>query len=327
VLSPGPSGDSQADIYRPLRLPVLLVGDHRLGGIATTISAYESLTIRGYDVAGHLIFREKMYANAEYLRYYFLDRGVTTAELEVPPERVENTHNDAEAMRAYYDKIISLHDSQVPHQTLPRFLRRILKREERRRRKLWIMDQEAKETIWYPFTQHKFLEAENIMVVDSAHGDNFDTLVKTPKNDEEPILQPSFDASASWWTQGVGHSNPRLALAAAYAAGRYGHVMFANAINKPALLLAQTLLIYHRNPNLSKVFYSDNGSTGMEVAIKMALRASSERHGWDHKKDDIKILGLKGSYHGDTMGVMDSSEPSTYNDKVEWYRPKGGIYV
>jgi dethiobiotin synthetase/adenosylmethionine--8-amino-7-oxononanoate aminotransferase len=99
--------------------------------------------------------------------------------------------------------------------------------------------------------------------------------------------------------------------------------MFASAINQPSIELAQLLLEGHQNPRLSKVYFTDNGSTGMEVAIKMALRASCQRYGWDHKKNDIEILGLRGSYHGDTMGVMDASEPSTYNTKVEWYRPRG----
>jgi dethiobiotin synthetase/adenosylmethionine--8-amino-7-oxononanoate aminotransferase len=74
---------------------------------------------------------------------------------------------------------------------------------------------------------------------------------------------------------------------------------------------------------LAKVYFTDSGSTGMEVAVKMALRASASRYGWNHSEKDIEILGLKGSYHGDTMGVMDCSEPSTYNEKVEWYSPKG----
>jgi dethiobiotin synthetase/adenosylmethionine--8-amino-7-oxononanoate aminotransferase len=75
------------------------------------------------------------------------------------------------------------------------------------------------------------------------------------------------------------------------------------------------------------VFYSDNGSTGMEVAVKMGLRASVNRYlgdrSADHRKVDIRILGLKNSYHGDTIGTMDCSEPSIYNEKVEWYKGRG----
>jgi len=64
VLSPAPSGSTQADVYRPLRLPTFLVGDHRLGGIGSTISAWESLHIRGYNVQSVGLFAEDRYENA-----------------------------------------------------------------------------------------------------------------------------------------------------------------------------------------------------------------------------------------------------------------------
>jgi dethiobiotin synthetase/adenosylmethionine--8-amino-7-oxononanoate aminotransferase len=99
--------------------------------------------------------------------------------------------------------------------------------------------------------------------------------------------------------------------------------MFAGAVHEPALSLADRLLKTLDNPRFTKVFYTDNGSTGMEVAVKMGLRAACDRYGWDASQEKINILGLKGSYHGDTIGVMDCSEPSTFNKKVEWYRGRG----
>ena len=128
--------------------------------------------------------------------------------------------------------------------------------------------------------------------------------------------------TASWWTQGLGHANSKLSLAAAYAAGRYGHVMFPGAVHEPALALAEALLQKLDNPRLSRVFYSDNGSTGCEVAVKMALRSARVRYGWG-ASEKLDILGLKGCYHGDTMGSMDCAEPSPFNEKVEWYEGKG----
>lgn len=181
------------------------------------------------------------------------------------------------------------------------------------------MANRAHDTIWYPFTQHRGMQPKDIAVIDSAHDDFFQT--HHPSGTGE--LQAAFDGSASWWTQGLGHGSPDLSLSAAYAAGRYGHVMFAGGVHEPALSLAEILLQKLDNPRLKKVFYTDNGSTGMEVAVKMGLRASCARYGWDAGKDQISILGLKGSYHGDTIGVMDCSEPSTFNQKVEWYRGRG----
>jgi dethiobiotin synthetase/adenosylmethionine--8-amino-7-oxononanoate aminotransferase len=320
VLSPAPSGKSQADVFRPLRLPIFLVGDHKLGGIATTISAYESLKLRGYDVIGLATFKDDHFKNHEYLAEYFQARNLSTLSLDQPPARQVDIEADQEALGQYYDEVSS--------GSVKGFLEEAILAEQNRIERLEQMDKEATSCIWYPFTQHQKLKSKDIMVIDSAYGDNFDILIKDSAAKNGPLLQPSFDGSASWWTQGFGHGNPDLSLAAAYAAGRYGHVMFAGAVNEPALALAQKLLRLHNNPKLSRVFYSDNGSTGMEVAIKMALRASSSRYGWrDDKKEEIKILGLKGSYHGDTMGVMDSSEPSAYNDRVEWYKARGGKYI
>jgi dethiobiotin synthetase/adenosylmethionine--8-amino-7-oxononanoate aminotransferase len=315
-MSPAPSGSSQADLYRPLRLPTLLVGDYHLGGIGSTISAYESLKIRGYDVLLHLIFEEDEYQNVKYLSTYFEERGVPTLALPKPPKRAKDPEADMDAMWDYYSSLTSL-------DMVYRCLETLEAGHANRITNLQSMAERAHKTIWYPFTQHKNHTAKDIMVIDSAFKNNFDALEKTEGEKEDSLLRAAVDGSASWWTQGLGHGNPELALAAAYAAGRYGHVMFAGTIHEPALKLSETLLEEHKNPNLAKVFFSDNGSTGMEVAIKMALRASSSRYGWDHTKGDIKILGLQGSYHGDTMGVMDSAEPSVYNEKVEWYKPKG----
>ncbi|PNY27695.1 Bifunctional dethiobiotin synthetase/7,8-diamino-pelargonic acid aminotransferase, mitochondrial [Tolypocladium capitatum] len=98
--------------------------------------------------------------------------------------------------------------------------------------------------------------------------------------------------------------------------------MFAETIHEPAMALAETLLRGMRNPRLSRVFYSDNGSTGVEVAVKMGLRAARLRYGWG-AGEKLGVLGLKGGYHGDTIGAMDCAEPGAYNEKIEWYEGKG----
>ncbi|GKT51209.1 bifunctional dethiobiotin synthetase/7,8-diamino-pelargonic acid aminotransferase, mitochondrial [Colletotrichum spaethianum] len=318
VHSPAPSGTPQADLYAPLRIPVVFIGDSKLGGISQTISAYESLKLRGYDVESVLLFRDDYYQNYTYLTDYFArDRGIPVGTLEQPPVRAEDNQADAKAMAQYYQEAAS---SDVIKGTLEHLHGRHLARISR----LETMARDAHDIIWYPFTQHKGLTPDKITAIDSAHGDNFQTLVPKSQatSEHQALLQPSFDGSSSWWTQGLGHANPKLTLAASYAAGRYGHVMFASAVHEPALALAQTLLKGLQNPRLSRVFYSDNGSTGMEVAVKMGLRAARVRYGWN-ASDRLEILGLRGSYHGDTMGAMDSTEPSVFNEKVEWYNGKG----
>jgi len=202
------------------------------------------------------------------------------------------------------------------------------------------MPSHAESIIWHPFRQYGL--PQNVVAIDSAYEDHFevynqetDALVNKAESlntglqplqsaaSSGPLLTPLFDASASWWTQGLGHGNPNLSLTAAHAAGRYGHVMFANAVHEPALDLCYNLLSALQNPRLSRVFFTDNGSTGMEVAVKMALRATAKRYDWDNHNGEIGIIGLKGSYHGDTIGVMNCSEPSPFNEKVDWYKPWG----
>ncbi|KAK0305621.1 hypothetical protein LTR01_006768 [Friedmanniomyces endolithicus] len=320
VMSPAPSGISQADLYRPFRLPVLLVGDHQLGGISTTISAWESLHVRGYDVQSVALFSESRYDNHSYLKDYFAERDVLAFSVPPPPERHSNDAEDARAMQEYYEEAAS-------SSSVAAFSSQLLQNHDKRMADLQSMSTEAVEAIWHPFMQHSERSKDTITAIDSAYGDYFAThttqqALATSQNPTTSLIKPAFDASASWWTQGLGHGNPRLALTAAHAAGRYGHVMFASAVHEPALRLAQTLLTNMGNPRLAKVFYTDNGSAGMEVAVKMGIRAAAARNGWS-ADDEIVILGLKGSYHGDTMGTMDCSEPSIYNKKEPWYTGRG----
>jgi len=318
VLSPAPSGSTQADFYRPLRLPVVLVGDHRLGGIGSTISAWESLHVRGYDVPSILLFEDSIYGNSDYLRDYFRERNIPTLSLPPPPAVNADAEQDEADMKAYYDKAHQ-------HESLDACIDGFEKYHAQRLAKLKSLSQRANDIIWHPFMQHTERSEKTILAIDSAYGDYFQahTSNSSAASDrEDSLVKPAFDGSASWWTQGLGHGNPSLALTAAHTAGRYGHVMFANAAHEPAVTLAETLLKNLKNPRLSRVFYSDNGSIGMEVALKMALKASSKRYGWK-TGTQVEILGLTGSYHGDTMGTMDCSEPNVYNEKVEWYQRKG----
>ncbi|CAN8106515.1 unnamed protein product [Discula destructiva] len=333
VHSPTPSGTTQADLYMPLRLPSILVGDSRLGGISQTISAFESLRIRGYDVESVLLFEDDYYGNFKYLSEYFRDHHdrVLVSGTPAPPERNQSQQDDMAAMKAYYDQTA---DSESTHG----ILRHLDDRHKQRIASLDDMATQASRKIWYPFTQQALLGPQDITVIDSAHGDHFQTLIPSAKHQsseaeklassvpaDKNILQPSFDGSASWWTQGLGHSNPRLTLAAAYAAGRYGHVMFAGSIHQPAMALTETLLAELDNPRLTRVFFSDDGSTGVESAIKMALRATRLRYDTQETTGQraLEVIGLKGGYHGDTIGAMDCAEPCAFNEKTEWYEGKG----
>lgn len=287
--------------------------------------------MRGYDVQAVILFNDSRWGNHEYLKKRLGKLDLSTYALPLPPPRRDNAHDDEQLMEEYYEKTA---ESPV----VAEVVELVQEKHFSRISKLTSMPAHAESIIWHPFRQYGL--PQTLVTIDSAYGDNFAayTPIDSPDTQPKPIssintiqpsttslLSPLFDGSASWWTQGLGHGNPNLALTAAHAAGRYGHVMFANAVHEPALDLAYNLLSTLSNPRLSRVFYTDNGSTGMEVAVKMALRASCARYNWskDDGSGEIGVLGLQGSYHGDTIGVMNCSESSIFNEKVDWHRPWG----
>ncbi|KAK4703477.1 bifunctional dethiobiotin synthetase / adenosylmethionine---8-amino-7-oxononanoate aminotransferase, partial [Phenoliferia sp. Uapishka_3] len=332
VHSPTLAGTSQLDAYRPLLPPTILVASSELGGISTTISAYESLHIRGYDVDAVLVFREDYYRNFEYFAKWFAEKGIPLGVIDKPPPVHASPAEDVEGMKRYYAEMESGPLRDVVAGLQERHVRRIADLETAPGRAL--------DSVWWPFCQHGLVtEEKDVMVIDSAHGDFFSVLRPTtalssplssllaatsPSIPSTSLLQPMLDGSASWWTQCLGHGNPDLTLAAAYAAGRYGHILFPTAISEPSLTLAERLLRTVGDKWASRVFYSDDGTTGMELALKMALRAFAQREGLG-KVDgrELAVLGLKGSYHGDTMGAMDACEANVYNEKVDWHRGRG----
>ena len=314
----GPSGTTQADLYTPLRLPVILIGDHKLGGISLTISAFESLRIRGYDVELVLMFREKSRRNYRFLTQYFWSRyRILVGTVSLPPP-ISVDAGDDEMVR-YYRQASALPD-------IAKHLGLLATCHEYRINRLQSMTAHARERIWFPFEQHKTLRPNGLTVIDSGHGDHFQTVPKGPRSALDALLIPTLDGSASWWTRGLGHGNSKLSLTAAYAAGRYGYVTLAGAVHEPGLLLAETLREGLQNPRISRAFFSDNGSTGIKVACNMALHAVRGRYRWDEWDDgDIEVLGLMGTYHGPskTIGHMDPMDLNPFDYNVDWHNPKG----
>ena len=326
--SPTLSGSTQVDAYRPLFLPTILIGDSKLGGISSTISAYESLLLRGYIIDALLLFQEDYYRNWEYLASYFSEKGVPVTSIPLPPARLPSREEDIAQLENYYKTV-----SQSESSALPDVITQLTDRHQSRIHELNSMPARTHTQIWWPFVQHSFMHpnSKSIAVIDSAHRDHFSVHsgCNSPGSQEtDSLLDLQFDGSASWWTQTLGHSNPTLTLAAARAAGRYGHVLFPQSTHLPALRLAEALLAGPGKEWASRVFYTDNGSTGMEVALKMALRAYTKRYpvdggaGGDQAKR-LGVLGLKGSYHGDTIGAMNACDVGDGVYTCEWHESKG----
>ncbi|MBW4693354.1 MAG: adenosylmethionine--8-amino-7-oxononanoate transaminase [Lyngbya sp. HA4199-MV5] len=140
--------------------------------------------------------------------------------------------------------------------------------------------------LWYPYTQAK--TAPEPLKVKAAQG------VWLELETGERIL----DCISSWWVNLHGHSHPHIAEALYRQASQLEHVLFAGFTHDPAEQLAEGLV--RRLPtNLTRVFYSDNGSTAVEVALKMAYQY------WANQgQPRSTFLAFEGAYHGDTFGAM-----------------------
>jgi len=155
--------------------------------------------------------------------------------------------------------------------------------------------------VWHPFTQEK--TEPHPFVVESAkdatlHLEGGNTLL---------------DCNSSWWVNVHGHGHPEIQQAINEQFSKVDHVIFAGATHHKAIELAQrvaTLL----PKNLEKVFFSDNGSTAVEVALKMTIQFW---HNQGIKKK--KILAMRGAYHGDTFGAMSAGERDYFNVPFEDY--------
>lgn len=154
--------------------------------------------------------------------------------------------------------------------------------------------QRDREVVWHPFTS---LQDENpILPIVSAKGS------KLILEDGREIL----DMVSSWWVNIHGHGNERLAKILYNQVMNTDHVIFAGFTHEPAVRISE-LLLEELGETFSKVFFTDNGSTSIEVAIKMALQFW-ENSGQKRKK----ILALEGAYHGDTFGAMSLAGKSPF---------------
>ena len=150
--------------------------------------------------------------------------------------------------------------------------------------------------IWHPFTQHH-IEPWSIPI---THGEGVYLIDADGKR--------YIDAISSWWVSIHGHAHPYLAQKIYEQALKLEQVIFAGFTHEPAIELSERLLGHLPN-NFEKVFFSDNGSTAVEVGLKMALQFFHNQ-GQTQKR---KILAFEDAYHGDTFGAMSVGAPSAFN--------------
>lgn len=149
--------------------------------------------------------------------------------------------------------------------------------------------------VWHPFTQHGL--GEDIPLIDRAEG------AALYGADGRRYV----DAISSWWVTTHGHCHPRIMAAIREQAGKLDQLIFAGWTHAPAETLARGLVDITPAP-LRHAFFSDSGSTSVEVALKMALGTWLNRGEPRHK-----IAVMAHSYHGDTIGTMSVGERGVYN--------------
>lgn len=158
-----------------------------------------------------------------------------------------------------------------------------------------------KKYVWHPFTQEK-TSGPALHVVGAK--------------DARLILEDGkelLDCNSSWWVNIHGHGNETIRKAMNEQFAKIDHIIFAGATHKAAIQLAKTVAELLPN-DLEKVFFSDNGSTAVEVALKMVIQY------WFNKNvPRKKILAMEGAYHGDTFGAMSAGQRGYFNEPFEDY--------
>lgn len=161
------------------------------------------------------------------------------------------------------------------------------------------LSQRDQKHLWHPLTQHK-LTPEMLAIVKAK------AAVLTDENGREYI-----DGIASWYTAMYGHCNPYITKKVAKQMEQMDQVVFSGFTHEPAIKLSEELIKILPG-NQQKLFFSDNGSTAVEVGIKMALQ-------YHHNQGNNRnvIMAFEEGFHGDTFGAMSVSGLSVYNGAFE----------
>lgn len=156
-----------------------------------------------------------------------------------------------------------------------------------------------KRHVWHPYTaMDEYIAKTDPLVVVRAEG---------------PYLYDAdgtryLDANGSWWVSTLGHRHPRLVRALTEQAGAFPHTSLAGVTHEPAARLAQELVSLA--PGLSRVFFTDNGSTAVEVAIKMAAQYWVQ----NGRSKRTRFITLSGAFHGETIGATSVGGVEVFRD-------------
>lgn len=157
--------------------------------------------------------------------------------------------------------------------------------------------------IWHPCSQMKDYETFPPLSIASAQGayltlDSGQTLI---------------DAISSWWCKSLGHGHPRLKAAAFRQMDQFEHVILANTTNKTIIQLSEKLTAL--TASLKKVFYASEGSSAVEIALKMAIHAQQLKH----QTQRTRLVALHNGYHGETLLALSMSDVDLYKKPYQCF--------
>lgn len=275
IFTPFTRNVTMGGLARILNLPVIIVSHPYLGHINHTAVTALAANSLGIDVAGIIFSRWKNDPCAEPDTK--LIEEMTGAKVLGLLPFIENA-SDTET-------IASLFEANVDVEAL---LRRLTFAVSNERRKA--IDEKDRKYIWHPFTQMKEWLNEPATVIESGQG------VTLRDMDGKEYL----DAFSSYWCNIHGHGEPRLVRALTRQMGKIAHSTFLGYSNIPAVEFAEEL-IQAAPVGLTRVFYSDDGSTAVEAAIKMSYQYWRQAEPGSKRR---RFLALSSAYHGDTVGAM-----------------------
>jgi adenosylmethionine---8-amino-7-oxononanoate aminotransferase len=280
ALVPINESEDMTDLAKALGLPMLIVASTRLGTIHHTLATVHSIRSRGGEVAGVLLNGPAHGENARQIR----DRGQVRILGRVP----ELYPVDAEAVQELVQSwsnnpFVDPCTEDTPCATPT---------------PAGLAARDA-QCIWHPYTQHQI--APEPLEIQSAHGAILHT------SDGSEII----DAVSSWWVCNHGHTHPYIARTIGEQAKRLEQVIFAGCTHEPGVQLAERLLPLLPG-RMTRLFYSDNGSTAIEVAIKACVQMA-KRKGVQHPR----VAALENAYHGDTFGAMAAGARSVFSEPFD----------
>ncbi|MCE2680644.1 MAG: adenosylmethionine--8-amino-7-oxononanoate transaminase [Burkholderiales bacterium] len=273
------------DLITHLNLPVILVARSGLGTINHTVLSAKALKQNNTPCLGVVMVGERNPENLASIERY---AGVPVlAELPWLDEVSMDTLKAIALPMKLAHVLKRMPTFEPPELPAPDPAMRLIERDRAH--------------CWHPFTQAQTAHAP-LPIVRGEGSFLFDVHGKR-----------YLDAVSSWWVNLHGHANPVIAQAISHQAHQLEQVMFAGITHPPAIELAERL-VKHAPGNLSHVFYSDNGSTAIEVALKMACQYWVNHEG--HKNRN-RFLAMRGGYHGDTFGAMSTGRSSHFYGPFE----------